>query len=406
MPPPTAGPARVLYLEGNYDGTVGGSYYSLLFLIENLDRARFQPVLVLRRDTPLMARFRAAADHVTIIPRRTPLQVPAAWRRAPLLGPILKAIQGATNVLRFYGEVFRLSRVIVREQADLVHLNNSITSNHDWMMAAMLARVPCITHERGLNDHYSGRARWCAPRLARIICISQAVYDKLVERSVARNNLVMIHNGLDPAQVVPTQSAEAFRESFRIPADHQVIGLLGNIRPWKGQEVVVRALPDIVRRVPRVTCLFVGEAATGDQPYLTKLRTLARELGVEQHVVFTGYCPQVADALNVMSVAIHASTSPEPFGRVLLEAMAMRKPVVGSRGGAVTEIVVDGVTGTTFEPGNPADLASAVSSLLEQPDRARAFGEAGYARLVAEFHIARNVARTMAVYDEVLAVAS
>jgi glycosyltransferase involved in cell wall biosynthesis len=94
--------------------------------------------------------------------------------------------------------------------------------------------------------------------------------------------------------------------------------------------------------------------------------------------------------------------TPEPFGRVLLEAMAMRKPVVGSRGGAVPEIVVDGETGYTFAPGDSGELAARILDLLEHPDRARAFGEAGYQRLVDEFHVDRNVERTMAVYARVL----
>jgi glycosyltransferase involved in cell wall biosynthesis len=395
-------PVRVLYVEGNYDGTVGGSYFSLLFLLENLDRARFDWLLVLRRDTPLMPRFEAAGGRVRIIERTPPFQVPPSWRRVPLLGPLVRAFQSVVNLLRFYLTVFRLSRVVRRERVQLVHLNNSVISNYDWMLAAMLARVPCITHERGLNDAYSSMARWCAPRLARVICISQAVHDKLIERGVTRGNLVMIHNGLDPARVVPTCSAEAFRQKFGIPADHLVIGLLGNIREWKRQEIVVRALPHIVRRVPHVTCMFVGEAAANDQAYLARLRTLLEEFGLSRQVVFTGYCRQVADALNVMSVSIHASTWPEPFGRVLLEAMAMRKPVVGSRGGAVTEIVLDGVTGYTFTPSDPEDLAARVVDLLEHPERARAFGEAGYALLISDFHIASNVAKTMAVYDDVL----
>ena len=102
-----------------------------------------------------------------------------------------------------------------------------------------------------------------------------------------------------------------------------------------------------------------------------------------------------------MDVAVHTSITPEPFGRVLLEAMAMHKPVVGSRDGAVPEIVVDGETGYTFEPGNPEPLAARILDLLEHPDRARAFGEAGYRRLVDEFHVDRNVERTMAVYQAV-----
>lgn len=394
-------PTRILYLEGNYDGTVGGSYFSLLYLLENLDRSRFAPHLVLRTETPLLPRFKAAAD-VTILARPPAFQFRRALRRVPVLGAGLGVVQSGVNFLRFYLTVVRLAVFIRRQRAALVHLNNSVTSNHDWMLAARLAGVPCITHERGLNEEYSAMARWCAPRLARIICISQAVHDKLIERHVSRGNLVMIHNGLDPARVVPTRSAEAFRQTFAIPEGHHVIGLLGNIRAWKGQEVVIRALPHIVKRVPNLTCLFVGEAASHDGAYLERLQALIRELGVEAHVIFTGYCQQVADALNVMALSIHASTSPEPFGRVLLEAMAMRKPVVGSRGGAVTEIVVDGETGYTFTPGDPEDLAARVVDLLEHPERAKAFGDAGYDRLIAQFHVARNVTRTMAVYDEVL----
>jgi glycosyltransferase involved in cell wall biosynthesis len=85
--------------------------------------------------------------------------------------------------------------------------------------------------------------------------------------------------------------------------------------------------------------------------------------------------------------------------------MAMRKPVVGSRGGAVPEIVVDSETGYMFTPGDSVELAARILDLLEHPDRARAFGEAGYQRLVDEFHVDRNVERTMAVYAGVLPAA-
>jgi glycosyltransferase involved in cell wall biosynthesis len=392
-------PARILYVEGNYDGTVGGSYYSLLFLLEHLDRARFDSLLILRRDTLLMPRFKAAAGEVRII-GRTPIQMP--FRRVPLVGQLFKAVQSAANLGRFGATIVRLSRVINQEGAQLVHLNNSVTSNHDWMLAAMLAGVPCISHERGLNDHYSATARWCAPRLARIICISQAVFDKLVERGVARDNLVMIHNGLDPERVVPGRSAEEVRRSFGIGENRRIIGMLGNIRAWKGQDVLVRALPAIVARVPNLTCLFVGEATPRDRDYESSLRQFIVDNGLESNVVFTGFCQNVADALNVMELAVHASVLPEPFGRVLLEAMALRKPVVGSRSGAVTEIVKEGETGLTFAPGHSAELAAHVIDLLEHPERATAFGEAGYRRLVDHFHIAANVTKTMTVYSEIL----
>lgn len=399
--------ARILYCEGNIDGTIGGSYYSLLYLIEGLDRARYEPLLVLHRDTPMRERFEAAGAEVRILERLHPVLIPGRnstlCRRYPALCAPLGMVQSALNFLRFNLYVLTLARLLRRERIDLVHLNNSITSNHHWMLAAVLTKTPCITHERGVNHRFTRLARWLAPRLAAIISISKASHDALVQHHVANEQRVVIHNGLDPDRVVPRRPAAEVRASYGIPEQGPVIGLLGNIRRWKGQEVLVRALPAIVRGCPGVTCVFVGEATESDREYEARLHALIDELGVRKHVVFAGFVANVADALNVMDVAVHASITPEPFGRVLLEAMAMKKAVVASRDGGVVEIVVDGKTGLTFPPGDSNELAKCVLELLQEPARARVYGEAGYARLIEEFHIARNVERTMAVYQRVLA---
>ena len=216
----------------------------------------------------------------------------------------------------------------------------------------------------------NGSRSWpgCWPLgLSAVICISEAVRANLLEHRVAAGNLRVIENGLDPAQVAPRSTPEDVRRSLGIDERSRVIGLVGNIKEWKGQEVVVRALPAIIARVPEVVCLFVGAASEPDRRYEARLRELISRLGLERHVVFTGYREHVADFLNVMEVPIHASILPEPFGRVLLEAMAMRKPMVGSRAGAVPEIIEHGVTGYTFAPGDSDELASYVIDLLERP---------------------------------------
>jgi glycosyltransferase involved in cell wall biosynthesis len=395
-------PAKILYCEGNVDGTVGGSYYSLLFLTEGLDRSRFTPLVIFRRETPLQPRFERAGIPVRVIERPSSFRITvrdsAFCRRHPLLCAPLAWLQSSVNLLRFCGQVVGLARMLRRERVQLVHLNNSVTRTHEWILAALLTRTPCVMHERGINEYFTPMARWLAPRLDAIICISAAVRDNLIERRVAERNLVLIHNGLDPDRVVPARTADEVRHAYGLTKGRKVIGLVGNIRAWKGQEVVIRALPAIVAKHPDVTCLFVGEASEADREFQQHLDRLISELGVKGNVVFTGYCANVADALNVMDIAVHASVAPEPFGRVLLEAMAMRKPIVGSRGGAVTEIVAEGETGFTFTPGSAEELARRVTELLDEPERAHVLGQAGYQRLVSEFHISRNVERTMAVY--------
>ena len=104
-----------------------------------------------------------------------------------------------------------------------------------------------------------------------------------------------------------------------------------------------------------------------------------------------------------MELAVHASVAPEPFGRVLLEAMAVRKPVVGSHAGAVPEIVEGGVTGYTFPPGDSVVLAERLAELLLCPQTSRTMGEAGRRRLERQFSIERNVASTLSASPDLLA---
>jgi glycosyltransferase involved in cell wall biosynthesis len=161
--------------------------------------------------------------------------------------------------------------------------------------------------------------------------------------------------------------------------------LTTSISAWKGQEVVVRALIDVVKRYRDIVCLFVGDATPGDIPYKQRLESLVAEHGLEKNVRFTGFQKTPADYLNLMSIVLHASVDPEPYGMVVLEAMALKKPVIASRAGGPTEVVVDGKTGFTYPPGDAAGLATRLVSLLDNPAEAAAMGQRGYQRLVADF---------------------
>ena len=113
---------------------------------------------------------------------------------------------------------------------------------------------------------------------------------------------------------------------------------------------MIRAAARLVATYPTLACLIVGATAPVDQPYEDRLQAMVREHGLEANVIFCGYQKFPADFVNVMDVVIHASIEPEPFGMVVLEAMGMRKPLIGSRAGGVPEMVVEGVTGYTYPP--------------------------------------------------------
>ena len=387
--------ARVLYCESSADGTVGGSHYCLLYLIEHLDRARFEPLVVFYERNAILKRFQSAAETI-IHPQDTPVQ----WAKHGLL----PALAGrAVNFGKFLGAVGSHISFLRRHRIDIVHLNNSITRHQDWALAALLARVPCIVHERGLNRVYTARDRSLASRLALIVPMSAWIRDHMVQRGVPGDNIRVMYDGLDPEQVkVATPPAE-LRKAWNVADNERVIGIVGNVREWKGQETVVRAMIEVTRRFPDAVCFIVGNTTTADREYLANLKKIAAEAGIERNLRFTGYQQDVPSFMNMMEIVIHASIAPEPFGMVVLEGMAQRKPVIGSRAGGPVEMVVEGETGFTFPPGDAHTLAARIGDLLADPERAKRMGEAGYVRLLREFTIAKYMENIHGAYEAVLA---
>jgi len=387
---------RILYVEGNVDGTVGGSYYSLFYLATGLNRKRFTPIVAFCADTPLRSTFESRGIETIVLTLAKPIVVRGfAGKLVSKFGNFL---------LGWIGEPMRLAALLRRKQIALVHLNNGIIKNHAWMLAARIARVPCVTHERGFNTNVTTRVRFLARGLGAVICISEAVRTNLVDRGLGGARLVTLHNGLDPMEMRVTRSVEEVREEVGLAHLSRLVGIVGNIRYWKGQEVVVRAMALLRVDFPDVGCVLIGNASQDEHGYRIELEQLIDLLGLKNSVVMTGYRSDIANYINALDIQVHASVDPEPFGRVLLEAMALSKPLVASAAGGVPEIVLHGVTGLLYEPGRAEALAECLARLLNDPAYANELGRNGYLRLVHQFSIHENVTRTERIYDGLLRV--
>ena len=395
---------KILYCESNIDGTIGGSFYSLFFLVDGLDKTVYDPVVIFYQEHSLIPMFKGAGIKVEVfeLPKPYHLKLFKNMNNG-LLSRLTGLIQSGINFYRFFiRQAIRYVVYIKKNNIDLVHLNNTILRNHNWMLAAKLAGVKCVTHERGINTRFPLMARFFGKHIDAIICISGSVENNLVVRGMDSGHLVKIHNGIDPERVQAKISSKVIREKYGIMEDEKVIGVVGNIREWKGQEVIVRATAEIKKYFPTVKCLIIGDTANSESTYFERLKKIIKELKIEDNVIFTGYQSNVSDHMNAMDVVVHTSISPEPFGRVLIEAMALSKPLIGSRDGAVVEIIDEGKTGLMFEPGNSDDLAQAVTSLLEKTEYARELGVNGRRRIDEEFHINKNVEKTQSLYQSLL----
>ena len=152
------------------------------------------------------------------------------------------------------------------------------------------------------------------------------------------------------------------------------------------------------QELPDLGCLIVGE---GDAGYRAELERLTHDLGLSDRVVFAGFQPDVYPYLAALDLFVLPSVM-EGFGIALLEAMAMKRPVVATKVGGVPEVVEDGVTGVLVPAADPARLAQAIVSLAEAPDLRRVLGEAGARRVRERFHVATMARQIEAVYEQVL----
>lgn len=174
--------------------------------------------------------------------------------------------------------------------------------------------------------------------------------------------------------------------------------------PWKGQDYFLHALADIVRSFPDTKALIVGapESGPGSQKYFKELQQLVAELKLSEHVVFTGFRSDVAHIMAASDVIVHSSSEPEPFGRVIVEAMAVGKPIIATAAGGALEIFDDQVTGLLVPPKDVVHMAKALQQLLIDPTQAQLMGQRAQQYVQTRFTVEQHVRAVQQIYERVL----
>ncbi|MPY72797.1 MAG: glycosyltransferase [Alphaproteobacteria bacterium] len=237
-----------------------------------------------------------------------------------------------------------------------------------------------------------------------IIAISHFIADHIAGvYKVERRRIRVIHRGVDIGLFDPRQVPAArvinLAAQWRLPEDMRVIMLPGRLTRWKGHALLIEALARLDTEMVR--CLIVGGEQGGG--YRRELERLVGRLGLERIVQFVGDCTDMPAAYMLADVVVSASTDPEAFGRVMVEAQAMGKPVVAAHHGASAELVLRDETGWLFEPESVDSLATALDRAMRlQADQREQLAQRAIANVRANFTKELMCARTLEVYGEVL----
>ncbi len=404
---------NILYVESNIDGTIGGSYFSLLFLIKNIDHNKYKPIILFYKNNELIDVFKKTGCIVIIFNKHKPLNIVCLIekyfynKRYYLIKYFVKycaiLVQKIINfIISFIVPAFSCWKIIHREKIDLIHLNNTVLRPHEWILASLFFKTQVVAHERGINNKFPRHSRFFMQHLKAIFCISNAVKNNLINNGFPVSKLHLIYNGIDPNEFIVTRTKSAVLQELSIDEDCQLVGVVGNIKKWKGQEVAIRAMEIVVNKFPKAKCLFVGGYSPDSHKYYHHVIELVKSSGLEKNIVFAGHRKDVPNFVNILEVVIHTSILPEPFGRVILEGMCLSKPVITPKIGAGPEIVQNEKTGLVVRPEEPKELAEAIIYMLENPLLAESMGMAGRVRLERYFHIKQNILKTLEIYNSLL----
>ncbi len=310
------------------------------------------------------------------------------------------------NPLVILRNIGRLRRLIRSRDVDIVHARSRAPA---W--SALFA---CRGTGARFVTTFHGTYNRAAPfktlynsvmtRGVRVIAISHFIANHMAEiYKVERRRIRVVHRGVDlnlfdPRQV-PAARVINLAKQWRLPEDVRVIMLPGRLTRWKGQALLIEALTRI--DTDRLRCLIVG----GEQgsSYRRELDRLVAKLGLESVVQFVGDCTDMPAAYMLADVVVSASTDPEAFGRVMVEAQAMGKPVVAAGHGASAELVLPDETAWLFEPDDAESLADALGQAMRLGADARAIlAQRAMANVRANFSKEMMCAKTLEVYGEIL----
>ncbi|MBI4338413.1 MAG: glycosyltransferase family 4 protein [Chloroflexi bacterium] len=397
---------RVCYFL--HSGSVGGATLSLLYLLQQMDRERYEPVVVFLHDTPMRQQFQELGVQ-TLVPQGMTYFSHTTGESLGLRNP-----RGWSQVVSFIPSVWKSYRLVQGLRPDVVHANSSTLSPQ--VIGAKLAGAKVVWHIRehvldGFLGLRKGFLQWVARRYADALI---TIMEGAGERLGTPDKATLVYNFVDFAFFDRRLRDEALAQGS--PRPRSVV-MLGGVDRIKGTLELAQACQLVQGNLGEVRFIVAGYGGEGaPKGRLNPRRWLSMSLGSGRYVEqvlklckphdhsgleLVGVVKDVPRLLAQSDLLVFPSTEPH-FARPVIEAGAMALPVVASDIPGPQELVVHGKTGLLVPPGNPRALADAIIALLSDDDKARSMGEAGYQQAQRLFNARINAQATFAIYERVL----
>jgi glycosyltransferase involved in cell wall biosynthesis len=343
---------KILFLDQS--GKLGGAELCLL------DIARAY------RDRCLVCLFADGSFRTLLEQEQIPVRVLATPIQIQKDSGVLQGLSGIGQLMPLVIKVARLSR-----QYDLIYANTQ-KALVVGALASVLSRRPLVFHLHDIlsTEHFSRTNQRIAVTLANrfasvVIANSQASRFAFIAAGGQEKLTQVVYNGFNLSCYRDVGSQrQQLRQALGLTDRELAIGHFSRLAPWKGQHLLIEALTHCPESVHAI---LVGDALFGERDYANQLRQQVADLNLEHRVRFVGFRSDVAELMAACDLVAHTSTAPEPFGRVIVEAMLCGTPVVAAAAGGAMELVEHGVTGWLVTPSDPLKLAMTIQQCSDRP---------------------------------------
>lgn len=363
-----------------------GSDKTLLYLVANLDKNKFFPIVILPNEGPLKVELEK--ENVKVI-----------------IAPVLKLYRKMftpSNLLKFFNDYFKGTKTIkaIKKQ----HKIDFIYSN---TLAVLLGFFYCFFHKTKhiWHIHEIIESPTIFTKFFRFF-LNNSTNSVLIHNSIATANFwkckgktQVIWNGIATFPKIKTEEKETIRKTILNANTEIVFALVGRISRWKGQMLLLDSFHELIKTHQNIKLVYIGSAPPNQEHFLDALKEKITGYDLTKNVEIIPFQENINQLWQSIDIAVVPSTEPEPFGLVAIEAMFAKKPVVAANHGGLMEIVVNNETGFLVEPNNKMALKEALEKLINNPELRATFGEKGLQRASENFSIENYVRKIQDILE-------
>lgn len=380
---------NILYLHAGAE--MYGADKVMLNLVNGLDKDNFNILVILPCNGPLVNELKKRNISVEVV-------------KYPILRRKYFNLKG---IIHYFSSYFKasieLNKIANKYKIDIVHVNTLAVLEGIWLKIFGKRKLVWHIHEIITSPKFLNSIL-CKLALTfsnKVITVSEATRSNISIDSKENNKIKIIYNGVDNTVYNAKNDFDYIKQELHIPENVRIIGMIGRVNSWKGQNDFIQAIIPILKKYTNVYAVLVGGVFEGEEYRMTELKKLVNTLENNDRIIISDFRNDPQNVHNMFDIFVLPSTNPDPLPTVVLESMASKKPIVGYKHGGICEMVEDGYNGLLANVKDTKDLSHKIEYLLRNEDIRNEMGKHSLIRQLEMFSLETYIKNFSNLYKEV-----